>query len=457
MIATNKRATESFLVNLAGTTTMPTSGTLSNSSTGAVNLTNGQLGLISASQFGTVAMNSFTDATPTFAENPVIQIVQGTPYSASILTSSVSYPLWVRPYEISNKINGIDSKSILVTKQAFRAAKHNIWTVGVPSTTATGGINALDETEYRMYIGFRSRRFEETYSREIAAGLRISKITPAFSTNTGTYPLPVDWIATQFAFEINRNSEAFLLTNRFQGSDPVVAFCVGLINSGPSGAAAGIAISGLTLGSVVPVFVYNGVTRNLTLTQEMADSIIAAGTASGFTYLLPCDLSQAGTTTGGTATGIFIMALDSKQAYVDYIPQLKNRLRVALNAGFNYQTVSNLESVNADEGQGYGRTLDLWYKATQGQRKYAQRHTLAPVIEFPSPVDTTQQYVTYTIHHGNSMQVDTFNMVYSPYREIVLLPRYSSGTTTNALISTWDTTFNVWLASVGAPAIAALD
>lgn len=454
MLHNNKRATESFLVTLPSLGTMPTSGTLVDSSTGNVNVANGRLGVIAASPYGSVAMNSFVDGSPTIAEAPVIQLVQGTSASGAVATTQVKYPLWVRPFEASNPIDG-RSKSITVTKQPFRASAHNIWVVGDPASVDTNPINVLDETDYKIGINFRSRRGEEMFSKEQAASLVVSKTTPNFTALSTA--LPIDWIVTQFVYEINRNSEYFQLGARYQGTDPVVAFAVGEANSGPAGAAAGVEIAALTAGTVVNVFVYNGVTRTITLTQEMVDSLQAAATDSSFTYILTSNLSEAGTTSGGSAYGMFIMALDNRTAYVDYIPQIKVRLRVSLMAGFDYQTVALTEPVKADEGQGYGRVLNLIYRATQGQRKYSQIHTEDPYINFSSPVVEDEEYVVYNILHGNSEQVDTFNVVYSPYREILCIPRYSTGTTANPLIAAFDSFMNAWLASSGNANIVTLD
>jgi len=442
---------ESFLVNLAGATTIPVSTTtLVNSSTGAVNLTNGQLGIVSVSPFGTIGHNVFTDSTPTVAENPIIQIVQGTPYSASPATASVKYPLWARPFEASSPIDGRNN-SLMVTKQDFRYGSHSLWVLGEPSATTTGQINVLDETEYALHIAFAGRRVEYQYSLEQAASLSVSVTTPNFTDLSATYTEPVDWIVQKLGYEINRNSQYFQLGARFQGSDPIVAFAVSDDAGGDQ------EIAALTVGAVVDVFVYNGVTRTITLTKEMVDTLQEAATASGFTYITAIDLSTAGTAGATVAnSGLFIMALDSNTAHIDYIPEIKNRIRVGLKRGFDYSTVTLDETVAADEGQGYARQLELLYQNTAGQRKYAQKHTLDPVIKFDSPIVSGQEYVVYNILHGRSEQIDHANIVYSPFREIVCIPRYSSGTTTNAVIATFDTAINAFLASAGSSAIVSI-
>jgi hypothetical protein len=447
-MATGRRHTESFLVNLAGATTIPVTGTLVNSTTGNVNLTNGQLGIVSVSPFGTVGHNAFTDATPTVTEAPIIQIVQGTPYSQAVATSKVPYPLWVRPFEASAPIDG-RNQSIQVTKQDFRLGKHNIWVLGEPSATATGQINVLDETEYALHIAFQGRRIEYQYSLEQAASLTVSVETPNFTALSATYTEPIDWIVQKFGYEINRNSQFFNLGARFQGNDPIVAFLVS------DDDAAGDEIATLTAGDVIDVWVYQGVTRTLTLTQEMVDSLVAAATASGFTHIYTIDLSTAGTA-GAPSSGLFIMGLDAITAFEDWVPELKQSLRIGLRRGFNPSTVTLTNTVAPDEGQGYSRQLEILYQNTQGQRKYAQRHTENPITNFPSPIVANQQYVVYNILHHSAQQFGHSSQDFQPMREIVCIPRYSAGTTPNAVIATFDTAFNAFLASAGSSAIVSI-
>jgi len=97
-----------------------------------------------------------------------------------------------------------------------------------------------------------------------------------------------------FGYEVNRNSSAFLSNNRYRGTSPVVAFAVGVANSGPAGAAAGTAISSLTAGTVFAVFTYKGIARSITLTQEMINSLTEAATDSAFTHVFTIDLANAG-------------------------------------------------------------------------------------------------------------------------------------------------------------------
>jgi hypothetical protein len=186
MINNQKRATENFIVAKQGQSTMPTSGTVSDSATGNVNLADGRLGIVAQSSFGTVAPLTFMDGTPTIAENPRIAIYQGTAASANVGGSTALYPLFVRPFEKTKDLDGTNSK-IFTTKQPFRLATNNIWTLGVPSNVATGGVNVLDETEYRLYIAYNSRSNDEFHNgTRQNASQHVSVTTPNFTDLAST-------------------------------------------------------------------------------------------------------------------------------------------------------------------------------------------------------------------------------------------------------------------------------
>lgn len=436
----NQRPLESFVVAKA-VTTMPATGTLNNTSTGAVNLSDGQLGLVATSPLGTVAMNAFVDATPTIDEAPVIALFQGTSASANPAATAYTYPLWVRPYERTENLDG--RQQVVVTKQLYAEPTYSIWAVGKP-VGAAGEVNVLNDTEYALTIGFRGHYVEEMFSSEEAAWLRASVVTPNFTT-TPSITLPVDWILTYLGWNINRNSRDLNMPGRFNGNDPVVAFAVSDV------ATSGVEIATLTAGTLFPVVNTQFGVRNITLNAGMIASLQAAATATGFTHLLTIDLANAGTATGGQVEGLWIMGTDRNLVFSDRIPQRKVRIVAGLKSGFNATTVYSAEVAKASEGEGVARNLDLWYRATQGQRKYNLRHVHDPIVEFPSPIDLTTNYVTYNILHSKTTNADSINVVRRPMREIVLIP-----STNTTLISTFDTVLNSWLTSGDNQAIVSL-
>ncbi len=440
-----KRATETFIV-ANGVTTLKEDGTVNNSSTLNVNLTENQIGFANDSLFnGTYDTHEFVATSVTVAEAPILKLYQGTAASANILGASANGPLAVEPYIATNPING--NGTVKVTKQAYRDPQHNVWVVG-SAAGSTDDINVLSNTVYSIAVGFRGRRIQETHSLEEAATLHAHITTPDFSA-TGlnlNNAQAIDWITTNLAYNINRNSYLLNMNSRFPANWPVLALLID--TTGATGTPIG-GVTPIAENDVIAVVNTSTGTRNVTLTKAMADSIKAAA-VTGFgdvianvTWsIVTIDLSEAGEIATSKGEAIMLIALDEKTAYKDRIPQVKTSISVGLTAGFDYNTVYNTELNYSDEGEGLARQLQLFYENTHGQRKYNLRHTEDPIIEYPNPIADGGQYTVYNILHGNQEQIDTFNVVYSPYRELVCIP--ASNTT---LISSVDTLLNTWLAS----------
>lgn len=439
----NKRAVENFIVAKASTS-LKTSGTINNASTGNVNLVDGQIGFATTTPYGTTAKHTFLPTSMTIDTAPFIALYQGNENSADIAggVAAAKHPLAARPYEVSGEING--KTNVLVTRQNFRDPQYSLWSIGdVAANTATQ-INTEDLTEYAVTVAYRGRRHDEQYGYQQSAVTTFSVTTPDF-TNTAAITQPVDWIVENLGYQINRVSKLLNIPGRFSAKDPIIALAVG--------EASGTEIAAITVGDSVTVMSTAAGNHNITITQAMLDTLTAASAASGFTHIHDIDLTTAGTTTGGTSLGLWIIGLDDNTAFVDYIPQKKTRIKVGLTRGFVNEptTIRFSEDSKADEGEGLGATLNLWYKATQGQRKYNLRHTMDPVIEYPSPISDATEYVTFVIHHGKTEQVDTASVVQSSYREIVLIP-----STETTLLSNFTTAMNTWLASGDNQAIVTL-
>lgn len=439
MINSNKRPIESFVTATAGNTAIPTEGTLVNAQ-GNIGLSNGQLGIIAASLEGSLALNSFVaGTTPTMAESPVVAFVQGTENSASVQTATVKYPL---PGPLTYRTTGpVDFRQpVYVTKQAYRAPSHAVQVIGNASGQANA-INTLDNTIYELAVQFRGRRAQEFTSTQENGYLRASITTPDFTALSYTTAQKIDYIATMLAHDVNRNSRAFGATRRFAGSNPVVAFLVNSTGAGVTGVNIGGG-SPIAAGSVIPTFVYQGVTHNITLTDAMATSIKnAAVAASGVALasltweIVPVNIANAGTNVEDI---IMLVALDEVESYVDFIPEIKVDMVVSLTRGFT-STVRNSKLSYADEGQGLARQLELFYSATQAQREYSLRHDLDPVVRYPNLFVANGTYDVYNVLHQNNHAVDLANITEYRKRAIISVPTSLSGSLGSTL-DTWFTT-----------------
>ncbi len=443
----NKRKLESFVVAKVGQTSIPTSGTYYNSATGAVSLADGQLGIISDSIYGSVAPNVFVNATPTVTTAPVIKILSGTAQSANP-AEPATYPLWNRPFRATSSIDA--RGTVVVTKQAYRAPEHSVWVIG-NTVGETNAVNISDETLYQISVGFRSRRTVEAFSNEQAAYLRPSYTSKNYTALGLSDALATDDILTHLSWDINRNSQQFALNSRFPSRSPILALLID--TTGTTGTAIG-GVDPIVAGDVINVVTTAAGTKTLTLTEALATSIKDAAIAAtgdviaDVTWsIMVTNLASAGSATGGTADVLMLVALDHVTAYTDFVEPIKVTLEVALPTGFDYNTVRYLHANTADEGQGLFRQMDLYWKKTQGQREYNLRHTEDPIVNFATPFVSGEKYVTYSFNHSNWNQVDTSNVIASPFLDIVAIPAFSTGTTPNPLIATFDGIINSWLAS----------
>ncbi|MDV7395561.1 hypothetical protein RZS08_29505, partial [Arthrospira platensis SPKY1] len=123
---------------------------------------------------------------------------------------------------------------------------------------------------------------------------------------------------------------------------------------------------------------------------------VAGGVIADLTWsVLTIDLATAGLTTGGVADMVMLVALDADLAFEDKIPFVKTNMVVTLNQGFEFPRVSLVQGSFPFEGSGTARQWNLKWRATEMQRLYSLDHTMSPIIEFPSPIDLNQRYVSY--------------------------------------------------------------
>lgn len=439
----NKRPVESFIVAKTSQALYNTGGAtnhINNTSTGAVRLADGQIGVFDALGLGSNALNTAITSGNTRQHSPAIFIAQGTANSASPSTR-VTYPLWSRPFERTAIIEG--QTPIIATKQAYVLPTFSIWNVGAPS--GTGVITAADNTEYSIKVGARGTRINQSYHSDGTQSSTYSYVTPNYTALATAQP--VDHLLQNLVWEVDRNSDALNINRSpLRGHDPVIAFAI--MTAGGSGTAIG-GVDPLAAGDFLPVVNTSFGVKGITLTEAQAESIKAAalaqagGVIADLTWtILTVDLATAGTTTGGVANMVMLMGLDGALAYDDKMVNTKTRLIVGLSSGFDFNTVALTQYSFASEGSGSSRYWDLLYKATQGQRKYSLNHVEDPVINFASPIVADTKYVAYAIQHSSAAQIDTSNVSESPKMEYILIP--SSETT---LISAFDTLMNAWLIS----------
>jgi hypothetical protein len=95
---------------------------------------------------------------------------------------------------------------------------------------------------------------------------------------------------------------------------------------------------------------------------------------------------------------------------------------VGLRQGFNTATVTNYEGNKAFEGTGVGRHWALEYESSDELRKFdTSQAPGAYAIQYPSPVDSTETYDSYTITHGLPIVTTAGTVSLAPFETIVLI------------------------------------
>lgn len=441
-------ATETILVASANVA-MPdgtTAGqiTLIDQTNHDVNLASGQLGLVSAAYSQTTAKGQFIPtADATVAKNRFVQIVQGTPGSASLINGA--NPNEHQPYMASAVIDGRNIRSY--SARIYDAPEKNTWLV-------TGG-TIEDAKEYTLHIGFTGQRNNIEFSVYGIETLSASYLTPDYSGLSFTNAQATAHLLSNIAYKINQNSTGLNLnaTKRGKGNKEVIV--LGLDISGGSGTA----VNGLVAGTPINVMTVNGTTITFTPDQEFVDTVTAANTASAtITNATTIENISLTTAAAGTSTidALLVIALDKKKAVVtDLEPTVKVRLHLGLDGQFTETTTTATELVKAYEGFGQGGVWKLRYDAYHGLNRYTNQVTQfgEGFIQPPSYVDTTKRYNAFVIEHVDAETVNYSHTNYFPKRTIILVEASASGVG----IATATTSFNAvlgangWLGSADIP------
>lgn len=450
----NQRSNESFIVAKRSQALYTTNGTFINDLIGTTNLSDGQVAFLGAtgSNVATYANNKTLGGSVTVANMPALKIIQGTEFTANP-SAEQKAPLWTRPIEESSVIRGYSK--IYVTKQPYKVGSLSTTIIGQPFASA-GKITALSNTTYSVDIRFKGHYIAEFYNHQEALGLTASVVTPDYATLGYSTTQRASHLVETLAYELNLLSNQLQVTaSRRKGAYPFIAFAI------DSTGVTGLAISGITTSTVIPVVNTPSGFKNIRLNAEQVASLRAAAVTTGLALtskIVAIDLASAGAS-GRNVDCILIQSVDTYEAYKDYNTNRKVTATVNLIAGFD-GGVYNKRVVSSAEGQGYGKTLDRQYRNTQGQRKYNLIHVSDPMIEFPSPVDTTESYITYVIEHVNAQQQDISGYFESPLKEIILFPTTTKGSETSQDVANANTAFetflNTWLNSGSNPSIMSL-
>lgn len=383
------------------------------------NILDGQIGIVCDTHTSsTRAYNEYINTTDDAVKVDEIRVVQGTPNSADI--SQVA-PL---PYGDKEAIKSfkIQAKNgILFTAKVAKASSNDAWVIGADGA---GTISAVSDSDYKLNLQFLSKRNDRDFSISGNENLTISYSTPDYTTLATAEPL--DHLVQNLVYNADLNSYSLRYNMPSfvrRGNKNFVAFAINFDG------ASGTKLGNIQPGVSFPVLVSNGQTVSFIPDVDFVETvknIIANGSSYGVdagTTIELVDLSSAGT--ADKAQGILLVSLDHKLAAAhDEIPQVKVRLNVGLEYGFNGVNTTKVNLSKPYEGEGKGRVWQLEYNNrarlnvfTQQNRQWGEYF-----LEVPSYIDATKNYTAYILEHKEEYSVAYSHDSEYFHRLIILVP-----------------------------------
>lgn len=377
------------------------------------NILDGQLGIVCDTHTSsTRAYNEFIDSSDDAVKVDEIRIVQGTPKSSDISTVA-NLPYGDREVIKSMKIKA--KNGIMFTAKVAKASSNDAWVIGA--------ISAVSDSDYKLHLQFLSKRNDRDFSIQGNENFTVSYSTPDYTT-LGTAE-PLDHLVQNLVYSANLNSFALRYNMPFvkRGNKNFVAFAINFTGG------SGTKLGNITAGVGFPAIVSNGSNVNFIPDADFVQTItniIANGSSYGIdadTTIELVDLSTAGA--ADVAQGILLVALDHKLAVArDEIAQVKVRLNVGLEYGFNGVNTTKVNLSKPYEGEGKARVWQLEYDKrarlnifTQQNRMYGE-YFLQP----PTYIDQTKDYTAYIIEHKDEYQVAYSHDSEYFHRLIILVP-----------------------------------
>jgi hypothetical protein len=287
--ADNKRPIEQILVVKSGAVSAVQSGgeALTDSTTGLVDLAEGEIRILSSKGYGTVASNIAIAPAAGVTAAPEIFIVRGNE-NASNPFAQEKYPLTTRPYEQTESIDG-NNKMIYTYKAAARPT-FDTWVVG-NTVGQTNAINVADETEYALRVAFFGRDMDEAYGgAHKPPAYTASYVSKDYTTLGHTAAEATDDIIQNLVYDINLNSSVLKFNKANTGSrKPLIAFAV------DSTGANGVSIKTLKPGTFVPAVNTNTGLKGIVVSWDIIKSFENASSSLPSTAtVVPVDLTLAG-------------------------------------------------------------------------------------------------------------------------------------------------------------------
>jgi len=436
---------ETFLVG-SGNQAIVVSGDMVTAGT-ALNIADGQIGILSADINGTVKPGKFIPAGTTAANVKAIEIVQGTPLSADttqVDAFGVSHRAIVRSGAL------VKDKIRSVSTIKFELPRYDIWYIsGVSGITAS--------TKYYANITLEGERIDTTHgmNREV---IREVVQTPA------TLPTDaVDFVLQNLGLSINRLSKFANPQAGFAGNKPIIAF--GVKSSGGSGTAIGT-LTKNTAAFNFAKYTVAGAAQQCTYKTDMVviNSLKSAITAVG--GLATATIENLGNVAPGSAAtidGLLVVAFrENVIAAFDDVKELSIRADVTFGSelGTVQPAYSNANVCKPSEGQGTGRQVMLAYNDRAAQQIFTLQNWPVGGKPYIVPKNYLSELSNYTVTVIEYYDQD--NTISGEHEfvktAVICLPAgissdtadaatgYTYTTTASTTVSTLNSTLSAWMA-----------
>lgn len=387
MKRTHKPYQEYFLVAKNGTTLATDTSDLFTAN--AINLTDGQLGILN------VSSNKFVTGSNTVSQVPAIKLLAGTSTSADFSKNYGWHVGEVKPFLETPTIDASHEVQSFTASLTPVQSNSAVYIDGVSTPVAS---TATVKQNYAINILFRSVRKDRDY------GNNIDKLITSYET-----PLTLvgadasqqkSYVLAKLIGRINAQSKLNNLQPQWANiaaKKHVIALGINL-----NGSATGTAISTIKTGTSVDVMSTTNGTLSVTFTAGMVQTLnnfiknkLVTTTASNvLAEIVTVDVD---TVNGGYIDGILLIALDHDTAVAyDDIYAVKPTIDVTVGGFTSYATTTVSSAV---EPGGSGRL----FKIAFDERAFAQygNHQLTgfadELIKTPSYIDETKSYIAYIL------------------------------------------------------------
>jgi hypothetical protein len=413
----NKRDVEDILVakGVNNTVRMVT-GVPVIDGTDNIPLADGQLGVMSMDNYGTVTTNNFLAGGETGAQVKAIKVLQGTSASSN-LASADPWQVGALPVVETGVISANMVRSAVIRKPRVEVYSGNVITdLSAP----------LSQTDYGIQVELESNQFDKTYGDNTNLA-KAMFFTPDFTAVTVADEL--SYTLTNVLTKLNRQSEFYTgIDGKLKGKDPFVAFAVRSTAGG-----AGIDIGTITVGTSIPFMTVNGVTSSVVATKGMvaglakllkaqADDVAAGKATLAITATSSIEVIDiANAATADNLDAVIIMGTEDTDVLgVNTNPFKTVDATADVTDGFR-ASVSLTKSFN-EEAKGYNWDL--------ANRRRAQRakHNLYSNTDYPS-FNVVEGYNAVEAIPYTSIVIDYFDFEdtlttkeYDPKQATILLP-----------------------------------